>query len=110
MPHKTDNLCMGKKITKAELVEEIYRNTNLPKSNISLITDNLLAEIKNALYEGSTIELRKFGTFELRLRKGRENSRNPKTGKTVKIDPHYVVAFRAGKELKEKIWNIEKSE
>lgn len=101
---------MGKKITKAELVEEIYRNTNLPKSNISLITDNLLAEIKNALYEGSTIELRKFGTFELRLRKGRENSRNPKTGKKVKIDPHYVVAFRAGKELKEKIWNIEKTE
>ena len=53
---------MGKKITKAELVEEIYRNTNLPKSNISLITDNLLAEIKNALYEGYTIELRKYGT------------------------------------------------
>ncbi len=100
---------MGKKITKADLVEQIYQSTNLPKSSISLITDNLLAEIKNALCDGFTIELRKFGTFELRLRKGRENSRNPKTGKTVKVDPHYVAAFRPGKELKEKIWNTEKS-
>ncbi len=101
---------MGKKITKADLVEQIYQSTNLPKSSISLITDNLLAEIKNALCDGCTIELRKFGTFELRLRKGRENSRNPKTGKTVKVDPHYVAAFRPGKELKEKIWNTEKSQ
>ena len=100
---------MGKKITKADLVEQIYQSTNIPKSNISLITDNLLAEIKKALYDGSTIELRKFGTFEPRLRKGRENSRNPKTGKTVKVESHYVVAFRPGKELKETIWNPKKS-
>ncbi|MCR4899234.1 MAG: integration host factor subunit beta [Treponema sp.] len=95
------------KITKAELVEEVYQSTNLPKNEISLIADSLLTEIKNALCKGSSIELRKFGTFELRLRKGRKNSRNPKTGKLVQVEPHYVVAFRAGKELKEKIWKIE---
>ena len=97
---------MGNKITKADLIEEIYLSTNIPKNEISLITDSLLGEIKNALCRGNTIELRTFGTFELRLRKGRENSRNPKTGKTVKVEPHYVAAFRAGKELKEKIWNL----
>ena len=37
------------KIIKADLVEEVYHNTNLPKNEISIITDALFAEIKNGL-------------------------------------------------------------
>ena len=36
-------------MTKADLVEEVFRNTNLPKNEIVQITDSLLEEIKNAL-------------------------------------------------------------
>ena len=98
------------KIIKADLVEEVYHNTNLPKQEISIITDALLTEIKNALCKGNTIELRNFGTFEPRLRKGKSNARNPRTGEIIQGESHYVAAFKAGRELKEKIWTLKKSE
>lgn len=101
---------MTKKIIKADLVEEVFRNTNLPKNEINTITDALFAEIKNALCKGNTIELRNFGSFEPRLRKGKENARNPRTGQIVQGQPHYVAVFKAGKDLKEKIWKLEKLE
>ena len=97
---------MAKKMNKADLVEEVFRNTNLPKNEIIQITDSLLEEIKNALCNGSSIELRTFGTFELRLRKGRKNARNPRTGDITPTEPHYVAAFRSGSELKQKLWNL----
>ena len=93
-------------MTKADLVEEVFRNTNLPKNEIIQITDSLLEEIKKALCNGSSIELRTFGTFELRLRKGRKNARNPRTGDITPTEPHYVAAFRSGSELKQKLWNL----
>ena len=93
-------------MTKADLVEEVFRNTNLPKNEIIQITDSLLEEIKNALCNGNSIELRTFGTFELRLRKGRKNARNPRTGDITPTEPHYVAAFRSGSELKQKLWNL----
>ena len=101
-------------MTKADLVEEVFRNTNLPKNEIIQITDSLLEEIKNAflniiksLHEKrENSELRTFGTFELRLRKGRKNARNPRTGDITPTEPHYVAAFRSGSELKQKLWNL----
>ena len=97
---------MPKKICKVDLVEQIYETTNLPKKDISLVLDSLFSEIKEALCSGSVIELRNFGTFEPRLRKGKANSHNPKTGEKVESMPHYVAAFRPGSELKEKIWKM----
>ena len=101
-----DNLIMAQKITKADLVEEIYHNTNLPKKEIHLVLDSLFVEIKNALCRGDSIELRQFGTFELRLRKGRKNARNPKTGEKISSEEHYVAAFKAGKELKNNLCSV----
>ena len=70
----------------------------------------MLKEIKKSLENGSTIELRGFGTFEPRLRKGREKAHNPKTGEILSVAPHYVAAFRAGQDLKKALWNLDKSE
>ena len=56
--------------------------------------------------DGSTIELRGFGTFELRLRKERKKARNPKTGDSLSVPPHYIVAFRSGQELKRAVWDL----
>ena len=45
-------------------------------------------------------------SFEVRIRKGREKARNPKTGDVVSVDRHGVALFRAGKELKDFVWDI----
>jgi integration host factor subunit beta len=52
------------------------------------------------------IELRGFGTFEVKVRKARPKARNPKTGEAISIHSHGVVAFRSGRELKQDVWTI----
>lgn len=95
-----------KKVTKYDLVEAVYENTSYDKKVVQTVIDSFLEEIKNSLKDSSTIELRGFGTFELRLRKGKESARNPKTGDKVSVAPHYVAAFRSGQELKNSLWNL----
>lgn len=94
---------MNKKVTKNDLVNEIFEKYSIDKKDISLVTDALFAEVKNALINGSKIELRGFGTFEICLRKGRESARNPKTGDIVKVEPHFIAKFRAGQELRKSL-------
>ena len=94
----------SKKITKYDLVEAIYQNTKCEKHIVQQVVENFLDEVKISLESGSTIELRGFGTFEPRLRKGRSSARNPKTGEKLSVDPHYVAAFRSGQDLKKALW------
>lgn len=100
----------SEKVTKFDLVESVHSKVNCEKKVVQSVIEALLEEIKNSLKDGSTIELRGFGTFELRLRKGREKARNPKTGAPVSVDPHYVAAFRSGQELKNALWELKTPE
>jgi integration host factor subunit beta len=97
-----------KKYTKADILDAIYDRTDLERNDIRRITDLFIDEIKNALIDRKTIELRGFGTFEVRIRKGREKARNPRTGEAVSVEAHGVAAFRPGRDLKESVWALEK--
>ena len=95
------------KLTKAEIVENIKgKNTELNREDIHDIIDDLFDVLKAGLAEGKTIELRGFGTFEVRTRAGRKRARNPKTGEKVSVEDHSVVFFKPGKEIQEKVWNL----
>ena len=96
------------KITKSDLIDAIYKSTDVEKQDIQIVIDSFLMHTRQFLEKGSTIELRGFGTFEARLRKGRAVARNPKTGEKLSVEPHYVAAFRAGQILKDKLWNLKK--
>ena len=84
----------GGSMTKAELVEEVSRVSDLTKKHSEGIID--------ALHRGEKIELRGFGSFRLRKREPRMG-RNPKTGDKVDVPPKKVPYFKPGKELKELI-------
>ena len=94
-----------RKVTKAELIEHIYPEVNVSKKNIHKILDLFFDEVKNALLRDNVIELRGFGTFEIKTRKGRK-ARNPKTGEAVTVENHGVASFRPGRELKQKAWSL----
>ena len=98
----------GNKYTKAEIVDSIYNKTSMNRKDILKMLDLVFDEIKIGLRQRRIIELRGFGTFEIRIRKGRQKARNPKTGEAVSSDSHGVVAFRAGRDLKQDVWNINK--
>jgi len=99
----------GKKLTKADIIDSINLKTGTNRKDIHAVIDLLIDEIKSALTDGRVVELRGFGTFEIRVRKGRKKARNPKTGDPVSVGAHGVAAFRPGKELKLDVWNIIKS-
>ncbi|HHU36291.1 MAG TPA: integration host factor subunit beta [Treponema sp.] len=96
----------SKKKTKSEIVEQIYKHLQLDLKDIRAVADLFLQEVKDALIDGKSVELRGFGTFEVRDRKGRAKARNPKTGEIVSVKDHSVVAFRAGKDLKSSVWDL----
>ena len=98
----------GSKLTKAEIIESIYEKLGINRKDIHNIVDEFFEEIKNGLQDDKVVELRGFGTFEIRTRKGRERARNPKTGEIVPVSAHGVAVFRPGKELKTIAWPLRK--
>lgn len=97
---------MSQKVTKAELIDALHESTSINRKDIHGIIDNLLEQVKLAILAEKTVELRGFGTFEIRIRKGRKRARNPKTGETVSVADHAVAIFRPGRELKQEAWKI----
>jgi integration host factor subunit beta len=96
----------GRKFTKADIVDSVYQKTGMSRKEIRFIIDLFIDEIKDALTNGMVIELRGFGTFEIKIRKGRQKARNPKTGDIVSVNSHGIAAFRPGRELKQDVWNL----
>lgn len=111
----TDSVSVGVysgKLTKAEIIENISvrlscESSSLSKSDIHAVLDEFFIEVKSGLSASRVVELRGFGTFELRLRKGRDKARNPRTGEALSVKSHSVAIFRPGKDLKEKVWDVE---
>ena len=89
--------------TKADLVEEVARATDLTKKQAETIVESVFDGIIASLRAGEKIELRGFGSFKLRQR-GARVARNPKkSGVKVMVPPKRVPYFKAGKKLKELI-------
>jgi len=86
-------------MTKADLVVEISKLTDLTKKETETVIKTIFGSITTALSEGDKVELRGFGSFRIRDRKARQG-RNPKTGETVKVPAKKVPFFKAGKELR----------
>ena len=95
-----------KKFTKQDIIDALYEKTGMSRAESRDVMDMIIDEMKEALLRRQVIELRGFGTFEVKVRKARPRARNPRTGETIAIRAHGAVAFRAGRELKQAVWNI----
>ncbi|MGH9340010.1 MAG: integration host factor subunit beta [Acidobacteriota bacterium] len=89
-------------MTKAELVDEVARTSDMSKKDAETIVQTVLDSIIDSLKAGEKVELRGFGSFRLRERASRLG-RNPKTGEKVHVPAKKVPYFKPGKELKELI-------
>jgi len=56
--------------------------------------------IVRALRSGDKVEIRRFGSFRIRQRRGRIG-RNPKIGTRVEVPPKKIPFFKPSKELRE---------
>jgi integration host factor subunit beta len=86
-------------MTKSELIEKLsLKLRNLSKTEVEVIVETMFGKMEDALKKGMRIEIRGFGTFEVRHRPARQG-RNPRSGSTVYIQNRKVPFFRVGKEL-----------
>ena len=87
-------------LTKADLIEEVLRVTELPRKESETIVETIFDSIIEALQKGENIEIRGFGSFRTRQRRGRVG-RNPKTGEKVDVPAKKIPFFKPSKELKD---------
>ncbi len=81
-------------LTKADLIEEVLRITELPRKESETIVETIFESIIDALQKGDKIEIRGFGSFRTRQRRGRIG-RNPKTGEKVEVPAKKIPFLQA---------------
>ncbi|MDE3058110.1 MAG: integration host factor subunit beta [Bacteroidota bacterium] len=86
-------------MTKADIVDIIASGTGLTKVETEAVVDGFIQTVITSLRDGKNIEIRGFGSFKVKKRKGRV-ARNPRTGEQVNVEEHYVPIFKVSKELK----------
>jgi integration host factor subunit beta len=87
-------------LTKADLIEEVLKVTELPRKESETIVETIFDSIIEAIQKGEKIEIRGFGSFRTRQRRGRVG-RNPKTGEKVEVPAKRIPFFKPSKELKD---------
>jgi integration host factor subunit beta len=87
-------------LTKADLIEEVLKVTELPRKESETIVETIFDSIILAIQKGEKIEIRGFGSFRTRERRGRVG-RNPKTGEKVEVPAKRIPFFKPSKELKD---------
>jgi DNA-binding protein HU-beta len=86
-------------MTKAELIEKIAKDADIPKSTAKVAFESALDGIKTGLKKrNSKVSLVGFGTFKKIYRKTRMG-RNPQTGEQMKIKGHNAITFKPSKNL-----------
>ena len=87
---------------KAHLIEAISKQSKISRSESKRCVEVILEELTSAITSGEGVEVRGFGGFYKRHRKGRIGI-NPKTGEKTEVAEKFVLFFKPGKFLKEAV-------
>jgi nucleoid DNA-binding protein len=107
-------------VTKKEIVKTIsdeigltqLKTKKIVQRTFDAIVETLVDETKRQIDKGceegtlGRIELRNFGVFEVKKRAARK-ARNPRTGERVNVEAKFVVTFKPGKEMEEKVRELQ---
>jgi integration host factor subunit beta len=93
-------------VTKKEIVKTISEAIGMTQLKTKEIVQKTFDAIVETLVEEKRIELRNFGVFEVKERAARK-ARNPRTGQRVDVPEKFVVTFKPGKEMEEKVRQLE---
>jgi nucleoid DNA-binding protein len=94
-------------VTKKEIVRTISEEIGLTQLKTKEIVQKTFDAIVETLVEDGRIELRNFGVFEVKRRAPRK-ARNPRTGDKVEVPEKFVVTFKPGKEMEQRVREMER--
>ena len=92
-------------MTKKDIVRSISEKLDITQQNTKEIVQKTFDVIIETLVAERRIELRNFGVFEVKRRAPRK-ARNPRTGEVVAVKEKYVVSFKPGKVMEEKVADL----
>ena len=95
-------------MTKKEIVKTISEEIGLTQLKTKEIVQKTFDAIVETLVTEHRIELRNFGVFEVKKRAARK-ARNPRTGARVDVPAKYVVTFKPGKEMEERVKHLDEA-
>jgi integration host factor subunit beta len=97
-PAETDAASM----TKAELVEFLAQKTKMSVQRAEFVVNAVFSCMEQSMRSGERIEIRGFGTFQIRDYKGYKG-RNPRTGEAIQVPPKRFPFFKVSKNLAARI-------
>ena len=89
-------------MTKADVVNEIAKNTGIDKATVLATVESLMEVIKGSLAKKENVYLRGFGSFIVKKR-AKKTARNISKNTTIIIPEHNIPAFKPSKEFVAKL-------
>ena len=89
-------------MTKADIIDEVSELTGLTKVETEAVFEGVILTISNALKRQNRIDIRGFGSFQVKKRKARD-ARNPATQELLRLEERYVPVFKVSNLLKDQI-------
>lgn len=89
-------------MTKKDIVRVISEELGLTQQETKEVVQRTFDSIIETLVREGRIELRNFGVFEVKSRAARR-ARNPKTGQKVDVPEKFVVSFKPGKVMEQRV-------
>ncbi len=89
-------------MTKAELVNEISKNTGIEKVTALKVVESFMDSVKSSLEKGDNVYLRGFGTFAIKKR-AQKTARNITKNTTIVVPEHYIPSFKPTAEFVDKV-------
>ena len=89
-------------MTKKDVAKNIAAKLQQSQTLVKQIVQCTLDAFIEVLATDGRLELRNFGVLEVKHRKAR-TARNPRTGAQVFADEHYIVAFKPGKVMTDRV-------
>lgn len=89
-------------MTKAEIVNEISRNTGVEKSAVLKTVEAFMETLKDSLGNGENVYLRGFGSFVVKKR-AEKTARNISKNSTIIIPAHNIPSFKPAKVFLNKV-------
>jgi integration host factor subunit alpha len=86
-------------VTKADLINCVYKKLDLTRKECTVIVDELFEIIKETLEQGERVKISGFGNFVVKHKEPRKG-RNPQTGDELEISARKVVTFKPSQILK----------
>ena len=89
-------------MTKADIVNEISKNTGIEKITVQKTVEAFMETIKDSLAKDNNVYLRGFGSFVVKKR-AKKTARNISKNTTIIIPEHFIPSFKPAKTFISKV-------